>query len=324
MSETTGMRTPGIFPWLNEHWLFFIRRLEAGRLAHALLIEGPSGNGKTTLARAMVARLLCLEDQPWACGKCRSCKLMEGQAHPDYFELQPEEDSEFIKVLQVRELIAKLDLTTSISQRKVAYIHPAECMNISAANALLKSLEEPAGDTVLILVSDNSASLPVTIRSRCQAISVNQPDNELVTNWLQENCSRPGNEVKAALQAAGGSPLRALAYLDSPELDGYVQVRDGLAELLGRPGAVSQISAELSKLNETELWRWLSMCTGDLVKLSMTGSAPQWLPQASRLRDKTLLQLQQQADINRRLSATPVRGDLLLQDWLIRWAEQGI
>jgi DNA polymerase-3 subunit delta' len=301
-----------------------IRRLETGRLAHALLIEGPSGNGKTALARAMVARLLCCEDQSWACGHCRSCDLLEGQAHPDYFELQPEEGSEFIKVAQVRNLIAKLELTTSISMRKVAYIHPAERMNIAAANALLKSLEEPAGDTVLILVSDNPGNLPVTIRSRCQAISINQPDSELVLDWLESSSGRPRNEVKAALQAAGGRPLRAVAYLESPELDSYTQVREELATLLGRPGAVTLISSQLGDLNANELWRWLSMCTGELIKSLMTGSSLDWLPSTSRLQDKTLLQLQQQADINRRLSATPVRGDLLLQDWLIRWAEQGI
>jgi DNA polymerase-3 subunit delta' len=316
--------SPGVYPWLDGHWSFFIRRLEDSRLAHALMIEGSSGNGKTALARAMVARLLCRENQSWACGHCRSCSLLKGAAHPDYFELQPEEDSEVIKVAQVRGLIAKLDLTTSISTRKVAYIHPAECMNGAAANALLKSLEEPAGDTVLILVTDSPGKLPITIRSRCQAISVNQPDGEVVLDWLANSSDRPKEELFAALQAAGGSPLRALQYLDSPELDGYTQVRDSLVTLLARPGSVSLINAQLGDLDPIELWRWLSMCTGDVIKSSLTGLSLDWLEANCRLKDKTLLQLQQQADINRRLSATPVRGDLLLQDWLIRWAEQGI
>jgi len=316
--------TQEIYPWLSGHWSFFIRRLETGKLAHALIIEGPSGCGKTALAGAMVARLLCAEDQLQACGHCRSCKLLVGEAPPDYFNLQPEEDSEVIKVDQVRGLIARLDLTTSISMRKVAYIHPAESMNAAAANALLKSLEEPAGDTVLILVSNNPGSLPVTIRSRCQAISVLLPDQELVLDWLKNASDRPENEVSAALHAAGGSPLRAAHYLESPELDAYTQVRDGLAMLLGRPASVSLLSNQLGELNAVDLWRWLSMCTGDVIKSLMTGSASNWLPANIQLHDKTLLQLQQQADINRRLSATPVRGDLLLQDWLIRWAEQVI
>ena len=322
MSDYVNIAVPGIYPWLSGHWSFFMRRLESARLAHALMIEGPSGCGKTALASAMVARLLCREDQPQACGSCRSCKLLAGEAHPDYFDLHPEEDSEVIKVDQVRSLIAKLDLTTSISMRKVAYIHPADGMNSAAANALLKSLEEPVGDTVLILVSDNPGGLPATIRSRCQVISVNQPDSQVALDWLKSSSGRPDDEINAALQAAGGSPLRAAHYLSSPELDAYKQVREGLVTLLGRPAAVSMVSHQLNELNPVDLWRWLSMCTGDVIKSMMTGLPLRWLPPGMQLGDKTLLQLQQKADINRRLSATPVRGDLLLQDWLIRWAEQ--
>jgi len=311
-----------IYPWLDGHWSFFMQRLNLDKLAHALLIEGPAGIGKTVLARAMAARLLCRENQPLACGNCRSCKLLEGLAHPDYFELQPEDGSKVIKVDQVRALIGKLDLTTSISERKVAYIHPAESMNESAANALLKSLEEPAGNTVLILVSDNPGRLPVTIRSRCQAISINQPDTRLVSQWLEANTGKDHEQVSYALQAAGGSPLRASQYLESDDLDAYAQVREGLASLLDRPGSVSRLSAELNELNPVDLWRWLSLCTGEVIKSIMTGKPLNWLSENRNLRDKTLLELQKQADLNRQLSVTQVRGDLLLQVWLIKWAEQ--
>jgi len=312
------------YPWLSGQWAFFMQRLESDRLAHALMIEGPAGNGKIALANAMVARLLCNENQPHACGQCRSCKLLTGGAHPDYFELQPEEGSEVIKVDQVRGLISRLNLTTSISARKVAFIHPAECMNAAAANALLKSLEEPAGNTVLILVSDNAGRLPATIRSRCQSISIKQPDRQQVQEWLESVSGKPRDEVSVAIQAAGGSPLRAAHYLDSPGLEAYGQVTQGLAMLLGRPGSVSLVSSKLNELNPADLWRWLSLCTGEVIRTIMVGLPSEWLPANIKLRDKTLLQLQRQADINRQLSTTPVRGDLLLQDWLIRWAEQVI
>jgi DNA polymerase-3 subunit delta' len=312
------------YPWLREHWMFFLKRLQQGRLAHALMIQGPAGCGKNALAVEMVARLLCCEDQPEACGQCRSCKLLAGGAHPDRFELFPEEGSEVIKVDQVRSLIASLDLTTSISARKVAYIHPAESMNIAAANALLKSLEEPTGNAVIILVSSDPGSLPVTIRSRCQSIVVNQPDSKLVGNWLTKATGRSAVEVSAALQAAGGSPLRAARYLESPELDTFVQVTEGLATLLKRPGSVSLVTSKLGEFNPDDLWRWLSLCTGEAVKCRMSGRASDWLPADVNLSEHTLLSLQKQADINRRLAKTPVRGDLLLQDWLIRWAEQNV
>lgn len=311
-----------IYPWLSEQWDFFIQRIKTDRLAHALMIEGPAGCGKMILAQAMVAKLLCSKDLPLACGECRSCCLFNSGAHPDFFEIQPEEDSKVIKVEQVRGMIAKLDLTTSISARKVAFIHPAESMHIAAANALLKSLEEPNGNTVLVLVSDNPGRLPVTIRSRCQAIFVPQPDKQLVQGWLEHSSGQPQHEVESALQAAGGSPLRAALYLDSPGHNAYLQVREGLATLLARPASVSFISSKLGELNPTDLWRWLSMCTSEVIKSTMMNLPLSWLPENTRLHAETLLQLQKQADINRQLSATPVRGDLLLQSWLIRWAEQ--
>ena len=311
-----------IYPWLSGHWSFFMQRLEQDRLPHALMLVGPAACGKSTLADAMVARLLCTECQAYACGRCRSCQLLAGGAHPDFFDIHPEEDSKVIKVDQVRGLIGKLNLTTSVSRRKIAYVHPAETMNGAAANALLKSLEEPAGDAVLILVSDNPGNLPVTIRSRCQSISIAQPDSGVVLEWLQVRSRATKDVLAAALQAAGGSPLRALHYLDSPEMEAYGQVRESLATLLGRPGSVSMVSSRLNELKPVELWRWLSMCTGEVIKSMMAGLPINWLPETLELRDKTLLQLQKQADINRQLSATPVRGDLLLQDWLIRWAEQ--
>jgi len=322
MIHAARIAPSGLYPWLNGHWSFFMQRLETDRLAHALMIEGPAGCGKMALANLMVVRLLCREDQPQVCGQCRSCQLLTGGAHPDYFEIQPEEDSEVIKVDQVRGLIARLDLTTSISARKVAYIHPAESMNGSAANALLKSLEEPAGNTVLILVSNNPARLPATIRSRCQSISVTQPDSQLLLDWLENSSGKPKDAVYAALQAAGGNPLRAVRYLESPGLDRYGQVREGLVTLLGRPASVSLVRSQLNELDPIDLWRWLSMCTGEIIKSLMADLPLNWLPANTILNNKTLLQLQRQADINRQLSATPVRGDLLLQDWLIRWAEQ--
>lgn len=313
-----------IYPWLQDHWAFFIKRLEQDRLAHALMVEGPAGSGKNDLALHMVAKLLCTEDEAMACGHCRSCKILVGGAHPDCFKLSPEEDSDVIKVDQVRALTASLNLTSSIGQRKVALVTPAESMNIASSNALLKSLEEPNGDAVLILVCSEPARLPITIRSRCQSMVVNQPDTVLVSNWLQQTSGQAQNEVEEALAAAGGSPLRASGYLESPETAAYDQVQQGLATLLARPGAVSMVSTSLADLQADDLWRWISMSMGEAVKSVMTGSAARWLPDHSTFDVKSLLKLQNLANYNRRLSRSPVRGDLLLQDWLIRWVEQNI
>ena len=316
------MTSAQLYPWLLPHWQFFLERLQQDRMAHAVMIEGPAGSGKNALAAAMVAKLLCNENAADACGKCRSCQLLEGGAHPDRFDLHPEEDSKIIKVDQIRQLTGSLSLTTSISTRKVAYIHPADVMNTNAANALLKSLEEPAGDAVMVLVSSDASRLPITIRSRCQSIVINQPDQKQVLDWLATQSDKPTQDLTIALQAAGGSPLRALHYLDSPELDAFRTVTNGLVELLNRPASASMISAKLGDLDEDDVWRWLSMCVADAIKAELGGRQAPWLQGVSGLQHKTLFALQKKADINRRMSASTVRGDLLLQDWLIRWAEQ--
>ncbi len=315
-----------IYPWLLEHWTFFCQRLEQDKLAHAIMLQGPAGNGKSVLADAMVAKLLCVENESEgltrACGWCRSCKLLVGGAHPDRFDIQPEEDSLVIKIDQIRGLISTLNLTTSVSKRKVAYIHPAEAMTRASANALLKSLEEPVGNAVLILVCNDAGGLPVTIRSRCQSILVHQPDFKLTLDWLMRRSGESRDAVTAALQAAGGSPVRGAHFLASPEQDSFDQIQKGLATLITRPGSVSAIGTELSKLNPDNLWRWLSICTAAAAKSAMAGESLDWLPADAVMKIKVLLHLQKRADLNRKISTSPVRGDLLLQDWLIRWAEQ--
>lgn len=322
MSAENKYIAADLYPWLRDHWAFFIQRLNSDRLAHALLVEGAAGSGKMQLASLMVGRLLCAENGDQACGKCRSCLLFAGGAHPDYFELQPEEDSEVIKVDQVRKLIGNLDLTSSISARKVVFIHPAENMNAASANALLKSLEEPSGNAVLVLVSHNAARLPITIRSRCQGIAVKQPQASIVLRWLTKRSGKPADQVEAALQAAGGSPLRAEAYLAWPDMDAWLLVGQSLDGLLARPATVSVISSEFTKLDPADLWRWLSMYCASLIRNRMAGTPLHGLSDNPKLSNKNLLQLQKQADVNRQLSTTQVRADLLLQEWLIKWAEQ--
>lgn len=312
-----------VLPWQQEHWQFFFRRLEQDRLPHALMLEGAAGTGKLKLAEAMTARLLCLQAQAaQPCGVCRSCKLLAGGAHPDRFVVSPEEDSSVIKVEQIRAMIGALNLTTSVGSRKVVCIHPADAMTTAAANALLKSLEEPNGNATLILVSSDPGRLPVTIRSRCQPIVVALPGREAAAAWLAGYGDHPGRDIDLALTAAAGSPLLALQYLQSSELESYLLICESLANLLQHPGAVSAVCSELVELPADNLWRWLSLCCGEAVKAALTVRAVAWLSAESDLRAPALLALQKKADRNRQLATTAVRGDLLLQDWLIEWAMQ--
>ena len=177
-------------PWLKDVESEFLERFTAGRLPHALLLSGPSECGKVELANRLMSAILCLENEYPACGRCRSCQLAASGAHPDghvvTFEEHPKtgELRKELVIDQVRRLTASLFLTNTISKRKAALVYPVEAMNTHTANALLKTLEEPPGDTVMILVSNAPARLPATIRSRCQNLDVRLPGTEASLGWL--------------------------------------------------------------------------------------------------------------------------------------------
>ena len=304
------------FPWLEAVESEFRVRFEQGRLPHALLLSGPRGTGKTLLAESFTAGILCLEGGYPACGHCRSCQLLDTGAHPDRqlitFEEHPRtgELRKEIVVDQVRRLIASLNLTNTISHRKAALIHPAEAMNKNSANALLKTLEEPPGDTILVLVSHDPARLPATIRSRCQNLYIRPPGPSTVLDWLGSEHGFDPAESKAAMQAAAGSPLVALDLINNGTTDQYRLLLDTLDDLGSGRMSSGAAMAALGDIEPDLLWSWISLFTADRIK---AGGQPH----------ETALQLsilQSAADKNRKLMATPVRKDFLLQDWLIQWA----
>lgn len=308
-------------PWLEPAWQQFRQQLEQDHLGHALLVQGAAGTGKRALAEAMGARLVCTADQEWACGQCRSCTLYRSGAHPDFTLLEPEEDKHVIPVKQARALISSLALTTSFSERKVALIVPAEAMHKSAANALLKNLEEPPGHAFLILVAHDASRLPVTIRSRCHAIVVRGPDKEAAAAWLQQQ-GVEAKQAQAALAAAGGSPGLALAYAREGMVDTHRKLVRGLDAALEEPGAVRLIAEEFKDVAAETLWTWLSHCSAAAFRAASTGERLAWLKAGRSLQPRRLAALQRDADRNRMLAKTSVRQDLLLLEWLLEWASQ--
>ena len=311
-----------IHPWLAQPWLLFQQRVKGGRLAHALLVHGPEGTGKLDLAMLMAGSLLCTGEGGFACGTCRSCTLFKSGAHPDWFLLQPLEGKHEILIEQIRSTIAALTLTTSFSPRKVALICPAEAMNNNAANALLKSLEEPPGETVLLLVAHDATRLPVTIRSRCQSIAIPLPERSQASSWLQESLGIDSANAHSALDAAGGSPLRARHFERTGQVETHQTLLSKLSGLLNNPGTVTRVASELADIEASALWYWLSSCSANALQAILTGETPDWLNNAHTLNPKSLVGLQQNADRNRMLSRTPVRQDLLLHQWLIKWSQQ--
>ncbi len=207
------------------------------RTHHALLIHGPAGVGQFELAVSLSQAWLCEDDAGMRpCGRCTSCLLMRSHTHPDLRVLVPEaleeslgwaagEDadtpsdaakgtrakpSKEIKVDAVRSAIAFAQLTSARGRCKVIVIFPADRMNAVAANALLKTLEEPPGTARFVLATGASQSLPPTIRSRCQALYLPVPVRDVALQWLTEQgVDRP----ETILSVTGGQPLEALAWM---------------------------------------------------------------------------------------------------------------
>jgi DNA polymerase-3 subunit delta' len=304
-------------PWLEGAEKAFLEQFSSGRLPHALLISGPSECGKVKLGQRFLAAALCLENRYPACGNCRSCQLLASGAHPDghvlTFEENPRKAGELRKELvidQVRKLTETLYLTTTISRRKAALIYPVEAMNKHTANALLKTLEEPPGDTVLLLVSHDPDRLPATIRSRCQDLHVRVPDKQAALRWLTENAGCDERQGVEALRAAAGSPLRAKRMLSDGGTDEFVAVCEALDHLQQGMGNLDRAMAVMIDVDPERLWSWISLQAAQRVRNAALAGQPA----------KSASELQYQADRNRLLSHSPVRKDLLLQDWLIQWA----
>ena len=268
-----------LYPWQEDDWV----RLQelAKRPAHGLLLKGGKGIGKLDLAVNFARGLLC--QQPGtsgiACGQCSSCHWFEQNTHPDYRLLQPEalaldgeetetgkKPSKQISIEQIRGLADFFGMSSHQGGRRVIIIHPTETMNKNAANALLKSLEEPPPGVLFILVSHKSQQLLPTIVSRCLSISLQGPDSVAAIRWLQEQGVKNPAE---ALAASGFSPLQAA--VQEEQLAG--EERGKLLRAVRQPGAldVFALAEALQKTEQTLVVQWLQQWSYDLSSMKLSG-----------------------------------------------------
>src|SRR6185312_10515630 len=240
------------YPW---HEADLARLLaDRQRLPHALLVHGSAGIGKTRFIRALAAAALCERPKGGlACGACESCHWLEQGNHPDFREIVPEaaEDDEegaeaeggraekakslVIKIDQVRALADFLSLSTHRAGYRVLLLHPAEALHPAAANALLKTLEEPPPATLIVLASDRPARLLATIRSRCRRVALHAPGPATALAWLR---AQGVAEPEAALAMAGGAPLLAQRFAEPDE----ARFRRKLLAELAKPGGADALA----------------------------------------------------------------------------------
>ncbi|MDQ2695734.1 MAG: DNA polymerase III subunit delta', partial [Pseudomonadota bacterium] len=227
------MAAEALLPWHQDPWARLWERHRAGRLPHALLCCGPAGLGKRRFAQRFAQALLCQspDGDGAPCGRCRRCRLFAAGSHPDYLRLEPAEAGKSIAVDQVRRLGEFLGLTSHFGGFRPALLAPADSLNRNAANALLKTLEEPPAAGVLLLVTDAPSRLPATVRSRCQRLAFAPPDPAAALAWLAPQVG--GHDPAVLLALAGGSPLTALACSDAETLERRRALFAAFAGVLG-------------------------------------------------------------------------------------------
>jgi len=240
-------------PWQSEVWSQLLEQLERERFPHALLVSGAPGIGKSRLTMALARLLLC--HRPSAghnCGECSACELSRNGAHGDFRWLQPEGDSRVIKIDQIRDAVNFAHWTAGFGRRKVLVVAPADAMNANAANALLKSLEEPAADTHLILVCQRLHGVPATIRSRCQMRKLPLPDNDASLQWLDQ-LTGDRQSSSALLQLAENRPLQAEALYRESGAETALGFQAALEALLERRASVPEVAGMLDNMTTGEL-----------------------------------------------------------------------
>lgn len=313
---------PQALPWHAAAWRRIAAGAERGQIAHALLIHGEGGLHKLQLGRQIGQGLLC--ESPRAampCGQCRGCLLYLAGNHPDWVEVHPV-DSAVIKIDQIRELSSRLSMRPQIARRQVALVWPAEQMNLAAANALLKTLEEPSADTHLLLLADRIGRLPATIRSRCQRLPLFAVDDVATVDAVGRLAGVDPVRARVALALAGNDPELAVDNLRPETWSALATVTRRLIDLAGGGLDATAFSAVGKGEGAALLQRWSRLIALG-VRGDRLGSEPfdAWIDLTSRVEMSTLLPLATQLERARGLAGSGVREDLLIYDLAVRWSQ---
>jgi DNA polymerase-3 subunit delta' len=320
------------YAWQLGTWERLTGLSADSRLPHAILMGGAAGIGKRRLAHAFAAYLLCQSPQPTsACGACKSCNLLSAGSHPDFMLLTPETDpktektAKFIKVDQVRELVEFAAKSAQLGGYRVVCIEPAHFLNVQAANALLKTLEEPGRQTLIMLVSSQALSLPATIRSRCQQLILPLPAESDALAWLAPQVGDPAS-AGLLLGLAGGAPLAALALRDSlwfGERERLLKDLSGVRE--GKVGALAA-AQRWHGLGAEAVLSGMASLVEDMARLSLGAKvvkhhdlAPIIQGLCRRVSARSLLEFRQGLAEKQRFLGGNIQGGLLLDAVFSEW-----
>lgn len=304
-------------PWCEPAWKLLAARAANGTLPHALLLCGPAGLGKRAVAEAFVRARLCMDARgARACGTCRACRLLAAGTHPDRVLVTLEENPRThrmrteIVVDQIRALSARLAMASQLGGWQIAVIDPADAMNTASQNALLKTLEEPTGASLIVLVADHPGRLAATVRSRCQRLDFGVPAHAVALAWL---ATRGVEHPDAVLAAVGGNPGRALQMARQGGMRTRQEVARDLLALAAGTGDARAIGKAWAGDEPLRRLEQASRLLEGALRASVAKTGARFDPGWGAA---TLVRAVRQADQVRALLNGPLRCDLALFDWL--------
>ena len=256
------------YPWLKLPFEQLADMIVNHRAHHALLINYIQGSGEEELINLLVNRLICQSSQQLQpCGQCHSCQLLLSQYHPDYYLITNEQGKQSISIDQIRSISTKVYEKSQQGGNKVIWIKHAALMTEAAANALLKTLEEPPENTYFILSDEHNSQLLPTIHSRCFSYFLAVPKLEESINWLkkQHSHSYSDNELATALLLSENAPLNAAILLQSEKWQQRKLFCEKLLELLPENN-FWQLAKTFNNEDFLERITWFCALLGDALK----------------------------------------------------------
>jgi DNA polymerase-3 subunit delta' len=313
------------FPWLKDNVDQWLSLLLVKKLPHAILLSGSKGIGKSELSKNMAHIALCESiSVDGICGICNACQLLKVNNHPDLIVVSAEKS--VIKVEQIRQLTKNVTLSTTRNQHKVIIIQNAELMNKAAANALLKTLEEPPANVVIILTTSEMGRLLATIKSRCIKINIPTPSFDVSIHWLSNHTEYSREELTLALTLTNGCPFIAKDILQENTLQ---SVKEMLSELNSlRQGNVTLLDVS-KRWNSNDLdvnFPYLATYFLTILKSNNSMHVHESMSSLINLMDFS------HVDIHHKLmnlicrifqfvkyNQTPLKKELLIEELLIQW-----
>ena len=258
-----------IYPWQLQSWENLLATYRAGRMEGGYLFKGPKESGKLLFALSFSTWLLCRKPgEEVACGSCKSCSLVQAGSHPDLLLIEPESNSQVIKVEQVRKIQKFTRTTSQYGGMRIVIIAQAELMNINAANALLKNLEEPGTETLLFLLSSHPSAISQTVQSRCRSLLFHMPEKRQALEWLTDKVDSDC-DVETILALSAGNPLLGLKMYKSGVMKTYQSLIEGAQALYKGKLTPVALAKEWEKKDVQQVLLWLAIWLEDVMRLML-------------------------------------------------------